>query len=148
MKSVRKRSALCKALTDIVRQHFFPKGPAELFKIHGVHFQFALFRRDDNPLNIFFYRNQGACLNVIITSVGDQIFNQFSGSGKALNFIKNNQRLPLIKLHSVFQRQQHKQFVQIILVFPKIFQYRIRCLREINEKIGFILFFRKFFHNR
>ena len=76
------RFPLFKAGADIGHQRFFIQRPTEFLEIHGVHFDMALFRGNDNILDILLNGDQRASFYKIVATVCHQILNGLSSLGE------------------------------------------------------------------
>ncbi|MPM97662.1 hypothetical protein SDC9_144839 [bioreactor metagenome] len=88
---------------------------------------------------MFLYTHQRASLDIVIPTIGNQIFKCRPCSRKELYFIKNNQRLPLIELHIVQVRKIQKERIQIIEVMNEQIHDLFTGTVEINYDIALVL---------
>ena len=83
-----------KAFSDHIHQNIIPHRPQKFLKIHRVHFDMPLLRRNYNIRYIFPDGHQRSGLHIIKPAVGNQIFQGGPRPRELLYLIKNNQGLP------------------------------------------------------
>ena len=132
---------------DILYQRLFFQCPAKLLKIHRIHLDVPFLRGNHNILHILLDGNKGAGFHKIISAICYQILDGFPGLGEQLDFIKDDDAFPLVKLHTIMDRQQHIEGIQIIQMQIKIFFHSIGGSDKIDENIAFVFVLCKFFYD-
>ena len=140
------RYLFIKALADICHQWLFIHSPSKLLKVHGVHKQCPLFRRNGNIIYILLYGDQRARLYIVEPSICNQILYRLPGFRKLLYLIKYDNGFFWIKPHTIFRRKNKEKGVEIIHVIVKGRNNRVTNFVEIYHKIAPVFILCELFH--
>ncbi len=131
--------SVCKAFSDIANDLPLTQSIAKLLKIQRIHIQMTFLRRNDDVFYILLDGDQRACFDIVISAVGNEIFNTFSCLWVHLHLVKNYKRLTFKQFHTIICGQEHKKRVEVIHMLLKIALDLIGTFCKVDQDIALVL---------
>ena len=107
------RHPLLKEGSDKRDGHCIAHGPPEFLEVHGVHVHAFLLAWDGYVFCVFPDADKGACLDIVISSVLNEVFDGLTGFGAFLHFIEDNDRFASFQDDIVYGLQLQENEIQV-----------------------------------
>ena len=144
---IAQRHASIECVTEHGDGVFISECLAKFFIIQRVHVDSGFFAWNDDVFHVFSDRYQRACFDVIVTSVGDKVFDCLTGKRLELHFIKDDGRKAFMKLCFIQELELEEKAVKIVHIAEELI-YFARGSRKVDEDVACIFSSRKFFDDR
>ena len=86
----------------------------------------------DDTLDILLYRDERACFDIVVSSIGNEVFDTLPCLRVHLYFVKDDKRITLVKFHTVICGQQHEEGIKIVHMLDEIVLDLIGTLGKVD----------------
>ena len=130
---------------DGVHQGRASRRPEKLLEIHREHFDVALFRGNQDVLDVLVDGDERPRLDVVVAAVLHQVLDRLPGLREELDLVEHDQRVALVERHVRERRQVGEERVEVRQVLDEKILDAIPGNGEVDDRVGLVFRLRERF---
>lgn len=124
------------------------QGPQELLEVHRAHLARLLLRGNQDVADILLYRDEGACLDVVVAAVCHEVLYELACLGEGLHLVENDEGPALPELGAKLRRQVQEEAAHVRARIEERLPEVIGHLREVDQQVRLVLRLGELFDDR